>query len=403
MRRNAVNRKLREISGGVCAPEGFEANGIACGITQEAERKDLALIVAEKRCPTACVFSVRDFPSVTAKISKKHLKKGIARAVLVNSGVANLFVENGEWIAERACRILARHSTVEVNETLLASTGKIGEKLTIEPFERGIPVIVKGLTHSEEGSLAAAQAIMTADKEPKQAAFEFDLGDFPCKLGAIYKGSARVCPNMATLIVILTTDVNISSEMLQKALTAAVKDSFNLMNVDGVSSPNDTVCIMANGKAGNYQIFCEDTEYEKFVRALREVFIELTKRIVRESMKDGPMMLCQVSGAKSKQIARLLAREVVCSKAVHSMILSGTLNALDLVNIVNGVMEETDYLKMQISVTAEEETFVLYRNGLVLTLHESVAERFRNGKELKLSIALNDGNFGTTSYGALNG
>ncbi len=398
MRKSSVNR-LREISGGVCAPDGFTANGVACGIKKGEGKKDLALVATERRCPSACVFSVYGAQSVTARVSKKHLKNGFAQGILINSGVANLFVENGEWIAERSCRILARHSHIEVNETLLASTGCVGEKLTIEPFERGIPPLAKGLTHSETGSLAAAEAIMTVDKAPKQAAFEFDLGDFPCKIGAIYKGSARVCPNMATLLVILTTDVNVSAAMLQKALSAAVRDSFNLLCLDGISSPNDTVCIMANGKAGNYQIFCEDSEYDKFVNALRDMLIELAKRIVRESAEGGPALFCKVSGTRSKQVARALARDIVCSKAVNTMIMEGSLRALNLINLINTAVEDADYKKTRISIVADGQTFVLFNNGYVFSLPEDIAKKMRANAELTMSIELNGGNFGATSFG----
>ncbi len=402
MRKNAVNKKLREIVGGVCAPEGFKANGIACGISRESGRKDLALIAADRRCPSACVFSVHGAQSPTARVSKKHLKNGIARAILINSGTANIFLENGEMLAEKICRVLAKNSDIEVNETLLASTGRIGEKLSLEPFERGISLLAKGLTHSEEGSLSAAQAIMTVDKEPKQLAFEFNLGDFPCKIGAIYKGTARVCPNMATMLAVLTTDVNISSKMLQKALTAAVKDTFNLICVDGISSPNDTVCIMANGKAGNYQIFCEDSEYAKFVYALREVLGEICQRIVRDGAEEDPVLVCKVSGTKSKQLARELVKYTACSQAVKAMILNGRIEAVNLLYIINSIIDEVDYTKARIAITVEEHAYVLYENGREFPLNQTIAQNLCKSKEMTLSMELNGGNFAATALGIIH-
>ncbi len=401
MRKNAVNRKLHEITGGVCAPEGFWANGVACGISQEEGRKDLALVVADRRCPAACVFSTSATQSVTAKISKKHLKNGIARAVLINSGTANIFLPNGEWIAERVCRILSKNSTIEVNETLLASTGIVGGTLTIDAFERGIPQLVKGLSNSEEGSFSAAQAIMTVDKEPKQAAFEFNLGDFPCKIGVIYKGTARVCPNMATVLAVMTTDVNISSKMLQKALVAAVKDTFNSICIDGISSPNDMASILANGKAGNYQIFCEDSEYEKFVYALREVLSEVSRRIVKEGSDGTPLLMCKVSGAKSKQLARTLAKSMVCSSAIKSMLLKGEVGVTDLIYLINCVMDEVNYGKARISLQVDGNACVLFDSGRVFALSEERAKDLCLHEKINLLIELQEGNFSAQALGIL--
>lgn len=401
MRKNAVNKKLHEIAGGVCAPEGFRANGVACGISRETGRKDLALVVADRRCPAACVFSTSSTQSVTAKISKKHLKNGIARAILINSGTANIFLPNGEWIAEKVCRLLSKNSTIEVNETLLASTGIVGGKLTIDSFERGIPQLVNGLSDSDAGSLAAAQAIMTVDKDPKQAAFAFDLGDFPCKIGVIYKGTARVCPNMATMLAVMTTDVNISSQMLQKALIAAVKDTFNIICIDGISSPNDMVCILANGKAGNYQIFCEDSEYEKFVYALREVLTEVCQRIVKEGADGAPLFVCKVSGAKSKQIARTLAKYMVCSSAFKSMLLEGEIGATDLLYLIDGATDEVDYGKARISLRTEGNTCVLFDSGRVFALSEERAKDLCSCEKISLLIELQEGNFTARALGIL--
>ena len=254
MRKNAVNREVREIPGGVCAPSGFKASGVHGGFTSDEEKKDLALVIAERRCPVAYAFSVNSKQNPSAAVSKKHAKRGLARGVLINSGIANTYQREGEWIAEKVCRVLASCSDIEVNDILLASTGKVGVPLSLEPFERGLPALVKGLEASEIGSFSAAEAIMTSDKAPRQVSFSFDLGDIPCKIGAIFKGSARVCPNMATMLVIITCDICITPEILQRALSSAVKDTFNMICVDGISSPNDTVYLFANGKAGNSRI-----------------------------------------------------------------------------------------------------------------------------------------------------
>ena len=399
--RNVANKKLREIDGGVCAPEGFKANGVRCGISRDPNKKDLAIVVADKRVPTACVFSERSAQSAPACVSKRHLKNGTARAILINSGTANAFLEDGERLAEKICRVLAKRSDIEVNETLLASTGKVGEPLYLTPFEEGIPTLIKGLSASNEGSFAAAEAITTTDKEPRQLAFSFDLGDFPCKIGAIFKGTTQVCPNMATTIAVLTTDVNILPEILQKALVSAVKDTFNLLCVDGISSPNDTVCVMASGKAGNYRIFCEDSEYDKFLFALREVLEEICRRIALSDAENDRLLVCKVTGAKSKRVARELAKHVSRSQGVKEMLSSGEIRAIDLLYEANLFAEDSNFSQVSISIEDSGKRYAIFEDGVALRVSEQTAKRLSMEKELALRIDLGNGNFGATSFSRL--
>lgn len=401
MRKNEVNRKIQEIPGGVCAPKGFLANAVHCGIEKNPEKKDLALISADWRCPTACVFSTQSDQSAPAKVSKKHLKHGIAKAILINSGIANVYLENGEEIAEKICRIVATTSNIEVNETLLASTGKVGEPLSLSPFERGIPALCKGLSATEEGSFAVAEAIMTSDRVPRHTAFSFDLGDIPCKMGVVYKGMTRVAPNMATTIVVLTTDVNILPEMLEKALHTAVNDTLNLISIDGISSPNDTVCIFANGKAGNYRIFCDDTEYAKFVYALREVLAEVSRRIIREGDVRNRLLECSVSGARSKQVARGLAKRLAMSSKIKSMLLKGELDPTTLVYEANEFAPMLPLNRISISIGTREATHWILQDGRRLDLSEETCFNLSKANEVILHVDLAMGNFGATGYGCI--
>ncbi len=398
MRKNGVNRKLQEISGGVCAPKGFRASGVHCGISCDPSKKDLALIVAERRCPTAALFSESCAQSAPTQISKKHLKNGLARAIVINSGVANVFLPNGEWLTEKICRILASCSDIDMNDTLIASTGKVGAPLSLTPFEKGIPELVKELSDFQEGSFSAAEGIMTTDKRVKQLAFQFDLGDFPCKIGAIFKGTTQVCPNMATMLAFFTTDVNISSEMLQKALSSVGKDTFNMIDVDGVSSPNDAVFLMANGKAGNYKISKEDTEYAKFVYALRETMTEVCKRIVKDG--EHRMLVCKVQGARSKQIARMIAKKIVCVQTAKTM----PFKDFQIANIlyeINSVAEDVDFSKARVTISTKEKTFVVFDEGRSLQLKEETVNLLNKEEDLALTIDLGTGNYTATSFGRL--
>lgn len=397
MRKNGVNRELREISGGVCAPSGFSANGIACGIKEAGE--DLALIVADRRCPTACVYSLDSAQSGTAAVSKKHLKYGVARAVIANSGKANLLHPDGERLAETVCRTLAKHYNLDANEAVIASTGKVGATLTLKPFEEGMSALCKGLTADEEGSLRAARAIMTTDKAPKQVSYEFDLGDFPCKIGAIFKGSARVCPNMATMLVFLTTDISISSEMLQKALSTAVKDTFNLLWLDGISSPNDTVCIMANGRAGNYKISCADSEYDKFLYALREVLTKICIKILQES--EGILFIAKAIGAKSKQTAREIAKKLVGAQALKDKFKQGVFDCESVLYTAASVAGDMNGAKCRVWAECDYKKIIVFDEGRALQVNPEHFSRLLDTETLTVGVDLGEGNYTAQAFGVI--
>jgi len=401
MRKNGINRELREIVGGVCAPEGFFANGVHCGIAEDEEQLDLGLIVADWRCPAACLFSVSSQQSGPACVSKRHLKYGVARAILVNSVVANVFLLEGERLAEKACRALARRSDIDSNDTIIASTGKIGGNLTLQMFENGVSTLAKGVEHSPEGSMRVAQTIKSPDDRCNEVAFEFDLGDFPCKIGAVFKGNMRVAPNMATTLVFLTTDINITSEMLQKALSATVKDTFNLLCVDGISSPNDTICIMANGKAGNYKIFCTDTEYEKFIFALKNVLGEICKKITQNGDEKGRALLCKVTGAKSQQTARALSRRIIASPWFRQAIQSDNIFVKDIFFEINAEAGDIDFSMLKIAIQSVNGCFVLHELGESLPINKEILACITDAEEVQLLIELNAGNYRATAYGCV--
>ena len=400
MRKNGINRELRPIAGGVCAPNGFRANGIHCGIEENPSKKDLALIVAERRCPTACVFSEDAKNSVTSKISKRIMRNGLASAIIVNSGIANLYLSNGEELAVKICRFLATSANVDAFETVIASTGKIGRPLTLTPFKEGIPLLVKGLEANESGSLRAAEAIMTTDKMPKQLSFSFDIGDVSCKIGAIFKGNTRVSPNLATTLAFLTTDVSISSKMLQKALGVAVRDTFNLLCVDGISSPNDMVCIMANGQAGNYMISQEDVEYSKFTYILKEVMAEICRRIATDGDSENRLFICRVSGAKSKLMARSIAKTLVSLQTVRDFLLTGKMEIESILFAIDGMATETDFSKVSIWISAGAE-YALFEDGRVLGIKRETLLGLLKEKEIALNVFLDAGNYSATAYGSL--
>ncbi|MBQ8427251.1 MAG: bifunctional ornithine acetyltransferase/N-acetylglutamate synthase, partial [Clostridia bacterium] len=230
------------IKGGVTAPKGFKANGVHCGIRKNKSKKDLALIVADDRCVTASVYTTNLVNGAPIAVTKKNVADGYAQAIICNSGNANTCNANGVEIAEQMCLLVEKHTGIKASDVIVASTGVIGQPLDITPIENGMEELVAGLG---DNSLSANQAIMTTDTIPKEVALSFKLGGKTCKIGCIAKGSGMIHPNMATMLVFVTTDVNITPEMLSKAVKNDVKTSFNMVSVDGDTSTNDMLSVMA--------------------------------------------------------------------------------------------------------------------------------------------------------------
>ena len=263
--------QYQEVTGGVCAPQGFAAAGVHCGIRRNHSKYDLALIKADVRCAAAGVYTTNKVCGAPIKVDRAHLADGYAQAILVNSGNANTCAANGVDLAEECCRLAGEALGIPAGDVLPSSTGVIGQPMTIAPFAAGIPAAAAKLAHSAEGSADAATAIMTTDTHPKEYAIRFQLGGVPCTLGAIGKGSGMIALNMATMLAFYTTDAAVSPAMLQKALRQVVPGTYNQMSVDLDTSTNDTLLILASGLAGNVPIEAEGPDYDAFVDALTAI------------------------------------------------------------------------------------------------------------------------------------
>ena len=242
----------QEVAGGICAPKGFAAAGVHCGIrANHNEKYDLALIKAEVRCAAAGVYTTNKVCGAPIKVDRAHLKDGYAQAIVVNSGNANTCAANGVALAEECCALVGEALHIPAEDVLPASTGVIGQPMVIDPFARGIPAAAAKLTATAQGSTDAATAIMTTDTHKKEYAIQFELGGKTCTVGAIGKGSGMIAPNMATMLAFYTTDAAVSPALLEKALKTVVPGTYNQMSVDLDTSTNDTLIIMASGLAGN--------------------------------------------------------------------------------------------------------------------------------------------------------
>ena len=305
--------KYKVIPGGVCAAKGFSASGVHAGFRANPNKLDLAIIKADVRCAAAGVYTTNKVYGAPIKVDRAHLVDGHAQAVLVNSGNANTCAANGVDLANECCALVAQQLGIAAEDVLPASTGVIGQPMTIDPFARGIPTAAARLQASAEGSSEAAKAIMTTDTYEKEYAIEFELAGKTCRLGAIGKGSGMIAPNMATMLAFYTTDAAVSPALLEKALKTVVPGTYNQMSVDLDTSTNDTLIIMASGLAGNPEITEENADYDAFVAALTAI----AEHMCAEHAGDGEgathLITCEVTHAPDLKTARAVSRSVVCS------------------------------------------------------------------------------------------
>ena len=314
------------ISGGVCSAKGFSAAGIHCGIRANKGKKDLALIKSEVPAQAAAVYTTNLVKGAPLIVTKEHLLNGSAQAIVCNSGIANTCCANGYETAAMMSEITAKALGILPENVVVASTGVIGRQLDVSPIQGSMPDLVKSLDASEDASNSAALAIMTTDTIIKSAAVEFSIGKTVCHLGGIAKGSGMIHPNMATMLVFLTTDAAVSSEMLQKALSHDVQNTFNMTSVDGDTSTNDMVVLMANGMAGNQCIAEPNDDFRQFMKALNTVTLQLCRLIAGDGEGATKLLECHVSGADTLETARKAAKSVICSSLVKAAMFGADAN-----------------------------------------------------------------------------
>lgn len=397
MRKNGINNELRPIDGGICAVDGIRAGGVSCGIKGDGE-KDLAMIVAEKKCRAACVYSLSPVVGAPIPVTKKHLSNGLAQAILINGGVANVFLPDGEFLADGATRLVEKYHNIAYDDVLIASTGVIGKPITMENFDRGVAALRVHLGTTREYSKAAADAITSIGERAKQFAFSFDLGDFPCKIAGIYKGKMHVSPNMATTLVFITTDMNISQPMLARALAAETRETLNMLALDGEPSPNDMACIMTTCRAENYIIDCVDSEYAKFTRALRAVLSYVCEGIANESV--GQTIRCRVLGAKSKPLSRAISKRIATSDVVKRAVLRNEIDVDGIMYLLSEFDGINDYSRVQIFLQSTERKMVIYEDERKILFSKETLQSVLNASDVVLGVRVGNGNYTSTAYGS---
>ena len=387
---------MKLTAGGVCAAKGFQASGVHCGIRKNQTKKDLALIFSEVPAKAAAVYTTNAVKGAPLLVTKQHLENGMAQAVICNSGNANTCNANGVEIAEQMCTLVSEHLHIDAKDVLVASTGVIGKVLDIQPIAEGIPPLVKSLGMNSKD---AAHAIMTTDTTIKEIAVEFEVGGVVCRLGGIAKGSGMIHPDMATMLVFLTTDCAISAKMLKKALSSDVTQTFNMLSIDGDTSTNDMVTVMANGLAGNAEISEEGKAFDTFMKALNTVTVHLCRSIAADGEGATKLLECVVTGAKDEAQAKIAAKSVVCSSLLKAAMFGADANWGRVLCALGYSKAGIDPPTVDVSFRSKAGEIVVCEKGAGVDFSEEKAKEVLLESEIEILVCLNSGNAKATAWG----
>lgn len=401
-----MKETFKAINGGICAAKGYKANGTYCGIKKPANddpsikhKNDICLYVSEVPANAAAVYTQNKVKGAPILVTKANLKKSgnKAIAVIANSKNANTCNADGVEKANKMCELVAKELNIPQEEIIVASTGVIGQILPIEPIEKAVPILAKGLCYNKNEE--AARAIMTTDTVKKEYAVEFDINGVTCHLGGMAKGSGMIHPNMATTLNFITSDCAVSSELLQKALSEIVKVTYNCLSIDGDQSTNDMVCLMANGMAFNDEITTEGKEYETFKNALYQVMANLTRMLAKDGEGATKLLECIVSGAQDKDTAITVAKSVVCSTLFKAAMFGEDANWGRVLCAIGYADAEFDINKVDVDLKSEKGIVTVCKNGAGVEFSEEKAAEVLSSDEIYILINLNQGPENATAWG----
>ncbi len=387
------------VDGGVCAAKGFQANGLNCGLNSDKNKNDLALVVSDAMCNAAAVYTTNKVKGAPILVTKRHLEAtgGKAKAVIANSKNANTCNADGEEKARRMAELAAAQLNIAPEEVIVASTGVIGQILPIEPIASHIEALAKGLSY--DGNDKATNAIMTTDTVPKQVAVTFDMDGITCTLGGMAKGSGMIHPNMATTLNFVTTDVAISTALMQKALSEVTKITYNCLSIDGDTSTNDMVCVMANGLAGNNEITEENASYESFKQALYIVMMNMTKMLAKDGEGATKLIECTVSEARDLDTAITVAKSVIRSPLFKCAIFGEDANWGRILCAVGYAEAEFDINLVDVDLASAKGVLPVCRNGAGVEFSEDFAKVVLAEDEIMVNISLHEGDVTAKAWG----
>lgn len=388
---------MKDIQGGVCAPLGFKAGGIHCGIRKNKSKKDLALIVSDVICHAASTYTLNKVKGAPIAVTKQHLENGEAKAIICNSGNANTCNPDGEEIANAVCELCAGALKIDVNDIIVASTGVIGEPLPLTPFENHMTDLVNSLGYNN--STDACEGIMTTDAVRKEYAVEFELDGKVCHIGAIAKGSGMIHPNMATMLAFVTTDVAISKDMLQEVIHEVVDDTFNMVSVDGDTSTNDMLSIMANGLAENNEIQTKNENYIIFKEALMYICTCLSKGIAKDGEGATKLLTCTVNHANTIKDAKIVAKSVITSSLFKAAMFGCDANWGRILCAIGYCEADYDIDKIEVYLANEVGSICVCQNGRGYPFDEAEALKILSEDEIEIMVDLHDGHYQATAWG----
>ena len=388
---------MKLISGGICAAKGFKASGVHCGIRKNRTKKDLALIVSDVPASAAAVYTTNLVKGAPLLLNMRNLSDGKAQAVICNSGNANTCNANGIQIAKEMCELVSEATGIPANDVVVASTGVIGQPLDITPIADGMAELTANLSY--EGSNDAATAIMTTDTVSKEVAVEFEINGKVCRMGGIAKGSGMIHPNMATMLVFITTDCAIAPDMLQKALSGDIKNTFNMVSVDGDTSTNDMVTVLANGMAGNEVITEENQDFTVFMKALNTLTVNLCRMIAGDGEGATKLLECVVTGADDEETAKICAKSVICSSLLKAAMFGADANWGRVLCAIGYSGASVDVTKIDVSFKSNKGIITVCQNGAGVPFSEEKAKEILLEKEIDILISVGEGEFSATAWG----
>ncbi len=390
------------IDGGVCAAQGFKANGIKCGLAHEGcvatgTKKDLAVILADCQCSAAAVYTTNKVKGAPITVTKANIANGKAKGVIVNSVNANTCNADGVEKAQKMCQLVAEQFDLNPEDFIVASTGVIGQTLPIEPIANGMPQLCNGINYN--GNTAAVEAIMTTDTQPKEVAVEFEIDGKKCVIGGMLKGSGMIHPNMATTLSFITTDVSITSQYLQMALSNVIKRTLNMVSVDGDQSTNDMCCVLANGMSGINQIDCDGTAFNAFENALGVVLENLARMMARDGEGATKLIQCECSGAVDVKTAQVVAKSVITSSLFKAAMFGEDANWGRILCAVGYADAEFDINSVDVDINSSAGSVAVCRNGAGVAFSEDEAKKILQEEEITIAISIGDGSCSATAWG----
>ncbi len=398
------------IDGGVCAAKGFKASGVYCGIKKSVNpdgnespvsnvKNDIGMVVSDVICNSAAVYTLNKVKGAPITVTRDNLAKtgGKARAVIVNSKNANTCNADGEEKAFRMCQLTADALGIAPEEVIVASTGVIGQILPIEPIVWAVPKLVEKLSY--DGNEQAATAIMTTDTVKKEVAVTFEVDGKTAIIGGMAKGSGMIKPNMATTLNFITTDCAISSAMLQKALSEVVKVTYNCLSVDGDTSTNDMVCVMANGLCENAEINAEGKDFDTFKNALYTVMMNMTRMLAKDGEGATKLLECECVGAPDLETAIIVAKSVIGSNLLKCAMFGADANWGRVLCAIGYADAQFDINKVDVSMSSSKGSIDVCKDGAGIVFSEEIAKEILLEDEIVITVKLNAGDSGAKAWG----